>query len=258
MARTGNQSRRRNDYLVMDEHQGNAGPSDGGGAASCHAVRVGLSAMLDGEDPGVPVAVVRGHLTGCAKCRDWQARAEQASRLVRVRSAEPVPDLTAQVLAAVHADDTMAARRAARAQAGTATREPHQVHAERQIVRVAVAVAAVVQTLLALPAIWEGFVGGGAGGLHVSREMASFDVAVAVGFLLVALRPERARTYLPVALVLAACLALTTLVDVANGRTDPAHEAGHLIAVLQAGLLWTLARFTHRPGRRTPARSAAS
>jgi hypothetical protein len=65
---------------------------------------------------------------------------------------------------------------------------------------------------------------------------------VAVGFLLAAYRPQRALAYVPLAVVLAGCLALTSGVDMSRGVTVPSHEVGHLVAVVQAGLLWALGR----------------
>ena len=83
--------------------------------------------------------------------------------------------------------------------------------------------------------------------MHTGREMASFDVALAVGFALAACRPERARAFVPVAFVLAACLAATSAVDIAASHTALVHEIGHLAAVAQAALLWALGRTTGRP-----------
>jgi hypothetical protein len=108
-----------------------------------------------------------------------------------------------------------------------------------------VAVAAVAQLVLAVPVLLSGV--GVAGELHASRELASFDVALAVGFALAAYRPQRARAFVPVAFVLAGCLALTSVTDMANASTALIHEAGHLAAVVQAALLWALGRATPRP-----------
>ena len=141
-----------------------------------------------------------------------------------------MPDLTAPVLAAVAAD-----RAAARRGAGAP-----RPRARRQVLRVAVAVAAVAQLAIALPILLAGL--GVAADPHTSREMASFDVALAVGFALAAWRPERARAFVPVAFVLAVCLAGTSAVDIANASTALVHEVGHLAAVVQAGLLWALGR----------------
>ncbi|HEY0698391.1 MAG TPA: hypothetical protein VGD43_11350, partial [Micromonospora sp.] len=156
------------------------------------------------------------------------------NRAVRVQVAQ-VPDLTAQVLAAVAADP----RRPVAARDRRAALRGH-----RQILRVAVAVAAVAQLLIALPTLLAGL--GVSVDPHTSREMASFDIALAVGFVLAAYRPERAQAFVPVAFVLAVCLAGTSLVDIVNSTTALVHEIGHLVAVAQAGLLWALGRVDRR------------
>ncbi|MER7416495.1 zf-HC2 domain-containing protein [Micromonospora peucetia] len=203
---------------------------------TCDDVRTALSARLDGEDPLAAPAVLDAHAESCPGCRAWLARAEQVTRLARVQ-AVAVPDLTASVLAAVAADPLAAGR------TRTATRA-----ARRQVLRVAVAVAAVAQLSIALPVLLAGL--GVTVDPHTSREMASFDVALAVGFALAAWRPERARAFVPVALVLAVCLAGTSAVDIANSTTALVHEVGHLAAVVQAGLLWALGRVSDEPGHR--------
>ncbi|GAA4565280.1 zf-HC2 domain-containing protein [Micromonospora coerulea] len=205
---------------------------------NCDDVRVALSARLDGEDPQAPAAALEAHTGSCPACRSWLARAERVTRLTRLQAVD-VPDLTAPVLAAVAAD------RAAAGDGGAAT-----VRARRQVLRVAVAVAAVAQFAIALPILLAGL--GVEADPHSSREMASFDAALAVGFALAAWRPERARAFLPVALVLAVCLAGTSAVDVARSSTALVHELGHLAAVVQAGLLWALVRVSGEPPRRLP------
>ncbi|WBB82156.1 zf-HC2 domain-containing protein [Micromonospora sp. WMMD882] len=211
---------------------------------TCDDVRAALSARLDGEDPGAPPATLDAHTDSCPGCRGWLTRAEQVTRLVRVQPVA-VPDLTAGVLAAVAAE-AAAARAAATA----------AVRARRQVLRVAVAVAAAAQLAVALPILLAGL--GMGVDPHVSREMASFDVALAVGFALAAYRPERAQAFVPVAFVLAVCLAGTSAVDIANSTTALVHEIGHLAAVVQAGLLWALGRVTRQLDRplSTPAVAA--
>jgi predicted anti-sigma-YlaC factor YlaD len=239
---------------------------------TCDEVRVALSARLDGEDPQAAPARLDAHVAECAGCRDWLARAEQVTRAVRVQPVQ-VPDLTEGVLAAVAADRTTrpAGRAAASpgaalpgavppvgaaSRAGAVVREDQRA-ARWQILRVAVAVAAVAQLALALPVLLGGF--GIADDPHTSREMASFDVALAVGFALAAYRPQRARAFVPVAFVLALCLAATSLIDVATASTALVHEVGHLAAVVQAALLWALGRATPpaEPPRRPAERPAA-
>jgi predicted anti-sigma-YlaC factor YlaD len=226
----------------------------------CDDVRVGLSARLDGEDPRIAPAALDGHLAGCAGCRSWLERAEQVTRAVRVQPVR-VPDLTADVLAAVAADQATHDRPGAEADTpgrrdvprGGAGAPPDLRAARRQILRVAVGAAAVAQLALALPVLLGGL--GVADDPHTGREMASFDIALAVGFALAAFRPQRARAFVPVAFVLAVCLAATSLVDVANASTALVHEVGHLAAVVQAALLWALGRAT--PPARAPGRPAA-
>ncbi|MFE9202095.1 zf-HC2 domain-containing protein [Micromonospora sp. NPDC007230] len=210
---------------------------------TCDEVRLALSARLDGEDPQAPVAALEAHTGSCPGCRSWLAHAERVTRLTRLQPVD-VPDLTAPVLAAVAAD-----RAAVRAGAAAAGR------ARRQVLRVAVAVAAAAQFAIALPILLAGL--GVDADPHTSREMASFDAALAVGFALAAWRPERARAFLPVALVLAVCLAGTSLVDIAASTTAAVHELGHLAAVVQAGLLWALGRVSDEPERPRPAALAA-
>jgi len=193
----------------------------------CEHVRVALSARLDGEDPPAPAAEIDAHLSICASCQEWQARAEDLSTALRAVPA-PAPDLTATVLAAVAADERRRAEPAGR----------------RQVLRVTVAVLAAAQLVSALSILFGAEAGFGA---HATREMACFDVALAVGFALAAYRPERARALVPVALVLALCLALTSAVDVAGARTAVVHEIGHLAALVQAAALWALGRHNGAP-----------
>ncbi|MGA3525804.1 zf-HC2 domain-containing protein [Melissospora conviva] len=200
---------------------------------TCDDVRVALSARMDGEDPQAPAAALQAHMRDCAGCRDWLARAERLTRMVRVQPVR-VPDLTARVLAAVAAD----------APAPAAVRHAERLRARQRVLQIAVAVAALGQLAVALPVLLAGF--GIGADPHASREMASFDVALAVGFVLAAYRPERAQAFVPVALVLALCLGLTSVVDIANSTTALVHELGHLSAIVQAGLLWALGR-TSRP-----------
>jgi predicted anti-sigma-YlaC factor YlaD len=192
---------------------------------TCEKIRVALSARLDGEDPPVPAAALDDHLVRCPGCRHWLARAQRVTRAVRVQAVD-VPDLTVRILAAV----SLAAVGAERTSGG-----------RRQVLRWAVGLAAVLQVALAVPGLFDT--------AHSGREMGSFDVAMAVGFALAAWRPQRAAAFVPVALVLAGCLAITPTVDVLAGSTSLAHEIGHLVTVVQAGLLWALGRAdSRRPG----------
>ncbi|MEV4623339.1 zf-HC2 domain-containing protein [Asanoa sp. NPDC049573] len=205
----GNQSLPADDYLTM----------------MCEHVRVALSARLDGEDPPTPAAEIDAHTATCVDCQAWLARAQRLDQVVRATPAPvPAPDLTVRVLAAVGAEQR---------------RRDGEPEGRRQVLRIAVGVLAVAQLISAAQVL----IGpDGALGAHATREMACFDIALAVGFALAALRPERARALVPVAFVLALCLAVTSAVDVVGAQTAAIHEIGHLAAVAQAAALWALGR----------------
>jgi predicted anti-sigma-YlaC factor YlaD len=196
---------------------------------TCSQARLALSARLDGEDPGADLAGLAAHLDGCAACHRWLAAAERLRGAVRAPAA---PDLTVAVLARLAADRTAADRRTAATRARV-----------EWVLRLGLGAFASVQLLLALPGLL------GIAGAHPHHEVTAFAVA----FLLAAFRPALARPYAPVGLVLAGCLALSAVLDLAQGYTTLGHEAAHLMTVVPAAMLVTLAYRAHpaviRPGR---------
>ena len=196
----------------------------------CDDARVALSARMDGEAPLASLADADGHLRTCGACRAWLAAAEQVTGAVRQRAADPAPDLTERILAAVAADQAAAPTRPT----GAAPRTPRMATG----LRLALGLAATVQLLLAVPALL-GAVGHDA---HAGREVAAFDIALAVGLLIAAFYPEYARIFGPVVLTLVLCFAAISAVDIAQGVVTPSRVAVHAIAAIQAGLLWLLAR----------------
>ena len=203
---------------------------------TCERYREAISARIDREDPGIPLEVLDAHLAACAACRAWQEQAEDLRRQARLQAAEPAPDLAAAIL--------MRIGELPRAAAG---RAPSRA---RQLARLALVLLAAAQAGLALPALvlgaWHGTP------VHAARELASFDMALAVGFLVAARRPVRARGLLPVVAALVACLAVTAALDVAAGRVPALEETVHLLDIVGLALLWLLAR---RPGGGSPATS---
>src|SRR2546428_13662059 len=123
---------------------------------ACENIRMALSARLDGFDSAEDTGRLDEHLAGCAACRTWLASAQQLTLPVLA-----APDLTAPILAAVAADRATAQRSRSR------------------ILQLALALSAVVQLALALPAL---LLQSSDALVHVSREAASFDIALAVGF----------------------------------------------------------------------------
>lgn len=184
---------------------------------NCEICRDALSAQLDGEDPGVDQAVVDGHLDLCPGCRRFEADLGAMHRAIRLRSAEPIPHLTAQVLARVST--------------------PRRFRPEWA--RYALFTVAMTQLLIALPALILGSDPGAS--VHVARELGSWDIALSIGLLYAAWRPERAAGLLPFALALAATMVVTATLDVTTGHTSLLGETAHLLALVGLVLLAVLA-----------------
>jgi predicted anti-sigma-YlaC factor YlaD len=197
----------------------------------CDEVRVGLSARLDGEDPGASDALLDRHVADCWACAAWLDEAAGASRRVRLRVPEPQPDL-AEAVARRLADREVLER------------------PSRPLARLALVVTAIVQLALSLPALVLGQEPHA--GVHVAREVGATDVALALGVLAAAWRPWRAAGMLPVVAALAVGLSATTLVDVFGGEVPAVAEVPHLLALVEAALLWRL-RYAGTPKRTAPA-----
>jgi predicted anti-sigma-YlaC factor YlaD len=189
----------------------------------CESYRLAISARLDGEDPELAAATLDRHLTGCPACRRWEAEATALTRAARLVAADPIPDLTPAILAAI--GEERASQRAPRW--------------DPAVLRVALGSLAFIQLFFSAPAL----LGLDAQGpIHAAREVGSFDMALAVGFFFAAWRPARALGLLPVVAAVVACLALTSVIDLAQGRAAAFSEAVHLLDVVGLWLVWQQAR----------------
>ncbi len=191
----------------------------------CHDCRTAISARLDGEDPGRPLAVVERHLGECDDCRSFAVKAESLHRSVRLGPAGPMPDLTPAILHAI----------------GRETGGRESAPRKRNLgLRICLALIGVLQIAVALPAL---VLGDDAGlPVHTARHIGSFTAALAVGFLFVAWRPERATGLLPVATALVAFVIGTTVVDVVSGQTAAFSESSHVTEVVGLLVTWLLTR----------------
>ncbi len=185
---------------------------------NCDVCRDALSAQLDDEDPGVELSRIQLHLSGCAQCSEFADSALALHRATRLRPAEPVPDLVGAVLARVET--------------------PRRARPEWA--RYALFAVALTQLLIALPALLLGDSLGAS--VHIARELGSWDVALAIGLLYVAWRPDRAAGLLPFAGALAGTMVLTAALDVLSGRKAPISESHHLLEVVGLVLLVVLAQ----------------
>jgi len=186
----------------------------------CEDVQDALSARLDGEapPPGVDGDAVDTHVAGCVACSAFATGAAAQMRGLRVRPADPVPDLTTSILAA------------------TRSARPQPV---REWARYALFAVAATQLVLAVPAVLFGSDPGAS--IHAARELGSFDIAVGVGLLWAAWQPRRAAGLLPFAVALAGALLLTALLDVVGDDAPILGESKHVLELAGLALLWALA-----------------
>jgi predicted anti-sigma-YlaC factor YlaD len=193
----------------------------------CSRFRTAISARLDGESP--PVGDLDAHLAHCADCRAFAADAERLHRAVRVAPAPDVPDLTPGILAAIAAEPPAPAARGWQTAPG-----------QERALRVLLVAIALVQIGVALPAL---LLGSDAGlPVHTARHLGSFDVALGVGFLFAAWKPERIPGILPIAAAVVVCLIGTSLLDVISGTTGASSETHHATAVAGLVVVWLLSR----------------
>jgi predicted anti-sigma-YlaC factor YlaD len=178
---------------------------------------------LDGERAPLPDQLVQAHLAACADCRTWQEQAHLLTRHTRLGPARDVPDLADQIVTAFLAERA-------------ASRAGH----ENALLRLGLVVLALVQFALTVPVLVLGQ--DHHAPLHVAHELGSFDIALAVGFLVAARRPRRAVGMSTVVGVAALVLVATAAVDLLAGHADVLDESGHLLAVAGWMLLHRLVR----------------
>ena len=198
----------------------------------CQHAREALSALIDGEDPGATVDDIAIHLAGCGACATWQQEL-QARPSVASMAAAPGEHVLPAVLSAL-------------------SRERAAVEEERERRalapwRIGLVVVALVQPLLVLPSLvsaqWLGHA-------HDAREIASWHLALAVGFVFAAHRPARAWGMLPVVTALVAALMVTAAIDMASGDVALASELAHAVDVAGLACLWALSSRMQTPAIR--------
>ena len=188
----------------------------------------GLSAELDGEDPGISRDLMNAHLDKCASCQAWSASASAIHRRLRVSAATDIPDLTPAILAAIGRDD----------------RQPQSTNPGKQACRFILACCGFLQLTAALPV----FLGADTGPVHLDHELGSWDIALALGLLFAALRPERSWGMLPLVSAIVAMLTTTAVIDATSGHTSFSGESTHLLELVGLFFLWSLARLSRQSG----------
>lgn len=171
-----------------------------------------VSALADGEEPDLPADLVRSHIADCPDCRRF------AAGLGFDPSATAERDFAAAVV-----EDNARLDRAE----GT------------RLLRVLVALCSATIAALAVQPLISGELDGIAS--HDARHAGAFGIAFAVALAVAAWRPARARSILPVALVLALAIALTAVLDIVLGEATIVGELIHLPELLSVPLVWLLA-----------------
>ena len=182
----------------------------------CDGYREALSARLDGEEPGVSTAQLDAHLDRCPACRRWAAAAGGLAGRSELSGTVAAPP----------------------GEAGSPS-------PARRLLAWRAALAALAAGQLATA--WAGLLGDGPHAGHATRELTSWDLGLAAGFLLLAWLPSRAWGALPVVAVIVALLAGTSAADLAAGRADLGREWVHGLQVAGLPCLWVLARRAPRP-----------
>jgi predicted anti-sigma-YlaC factor YlaD len=210
----------------------------------CDSIRAAISASLDGEDAGLSADVTRAHLDSCANCRAWRERQHALTRHARLTGYALDHDLTERILTAVavRADpapgDPVGPAVATPGLAAPAAAKPRPEIPKTR--RVALALVAIAQLAITVPLLVLGHDRGA--GVHAAHELGSFDLALAIAFVVGVVRPKLSAGLAWPCCVAAFGLAGTAIIDMMAGQTFGADEAQHMVAVVGALLLFWQSR----------------
>jgi predicted anti-sigma-YlaC factor YlaD len=192
----------------------------------CYDVRESLSAALDGEISPISSELTAAHVRGCAACRDWQSSAREVGRQIRLSSVSldhfyDDHDLSDAVLTRLAPQAT-----------------------PPLLQRASLLLIGIAQLAITIPLLLLGH--DSEGTRHVAHELGSFDLALAVAFVVGALRPRLSSGLAWPCGFAAAGLLATALIDIGLGETPGVDELQHGVAVVGAALLFWGARASAR------------
>ncbi|MGH3850899.1 MAG: zf-HC2 domain-containing protein, partial [Pseudonocardiaceae bacterium] len=188
---------------------------------NCEPFRESLSARIDGEASDLSNDLIDDHLATCAACRQWATSVEDVALASRLGPAHPIPDLTDRILA------------------NLPQTKPAAVDRWSLPVRWALGAVAVAQIVLTLLPLLFGAHRGTT--VHVSHELGTWNIALAVGMLFVAVRPARAWGMLPLVAILVGFLLVISGVDIILGNAMHGRETFHALELAGLSLLRVLA-----------------
>jgi predicted anti-sigma-YlaC factor YlaD len=186
----------------------------------CSRYRQALSARIDGEAPGVDDAALDAHVATCDECRAW---VESVGALVARMDVPATPDLDPAVLVTLM----------------QGANQPKARMLSLGEWRIVMGIVGVLQLVTAWPGV---MLHDGHASEHLAHELTTWDLGLAVGFILLAFMPSRAWGALPVVAVLVVALVGTSVADLATGHALLGRELVHLLEVAGLGCLWVLAR----------------
>lgn len=191
-------------------------PSDDQAPMDCAVAREVISAIADGEASAAERTQVEQHRRDCTDCETFATEVASLDRRLRLRAAEPVPDLVGAV--------TLRARVARLGRGGW--------------LRPALAWVAVVMLVQSVPALLFGAAAGT--DPHAARHLGAFGAALAIGFAYAAWRPHRAFGLLPFTAALVATTLVSVVADVVAGARTPIGELIHVSEIVGLTLLWII------------------
>jgi predicted anti-sigma-YlaC factor YlaD len=196
----------------------------------CLQAREAMSAQMDGEMTEAAGTLVAAHVQRCDACDAWREAAFDVTRRVRMTgwsAPERSEELTQAILTAVR---------------------PSRLTLWLPRLRALLLVlAGVGQLVLTVPLLSDAAAGGMGMDMHETHELGVFDFALAVAFLIGAVRPRLAAGLAWPCGAAAVGLLATSAADVATHHTFESHELRHLIAVAGAALLCWAAHAVKQP-----------
>jgi len=195
----------------------------------CDTIQAAVSARADGEPADVAGAVIEWHLRSCADCAGFAAAVDE---LTAPRSSRERFDVSPQVVAM--------ARRVDRGGVWWGMRAALFLVSAGEL---ALAIPDLVARASAVN-----------GDIHMQRHLGAFQIAFAVGLMVVALRPAKARALVPLTAALALAMVGASIADIAQGVAPALGEAQHSLELAGLALVWLLAARRGWPGRTRTAR----
>jgi predicted anti-sigma-YlaC factor YlaD len=178
----------------------------------CDQWQEAIGALLDGEDPGMRPELIDAHVDRCPECQQFRDLSHDLRR-AQVHEAVRQPDLAPTVV------------KTAKLMDGTRT---------WSIARGVLAVCAFEVLFFSLRELLS------AGSNHDIRHLGAFSIAYAAVMFVVVFRPARARTMLPVALMLGAAIGLSAIFDVIAGHVPLVGEMVHIPELIGVVMIWLL------------------